>query len=443
MLQTLGLTYGTQSMVEVFADTGFASAFLEFEYALLKVQEELGLVPQGEAAKLACIQVVDLDLASAAQSALETGSPTSGLVDQIHAAAPYAHYGVAAQDAWDTAHVLQLRRALRLLVEAVRGAVASLSDLTELHAETQMVGRTQGQTGALTTLGFKTAIWLDELLRIADRLSHAAREAAILTLAGSVGTGSAFSVMGGDPDRIEKMVARRLRLRTTVTPWLTARDRHVELASALGQLCTLAGKVGHEIYNLQRTGISELSEGGAAGSSTVPQKMNPWVSQRMHGLAAISRGLVSTVAAAASLPEGEREVGSAYAEWYGLAHLCLVSGRLATDLAVLLAHLEVYPDVMRANLEVDPAVLSEGLSMVLCQAVGKQRGHMLMKEAMKRYRDGVPFRQAVMDAFQQAGAIAPPDTLLRSGVAGWAPERARRVAATARHWLTRPSEELV
>src|SRR5690606_14639301 len=139
--------------------------------------------------------------------------------------------------------------------------------------------------------------------------------------------------------------------------------------------------------------------GEAAGSSSVPQKANPWVAQRMHGLAVAGRGLAASVGAAAGLPEGEREIGTAYAEWHGLAHLCLITGRLAADLAGMMARLEIRPEVMRANLEADPSVMSETLSMVLCRAVGKQRGHALMKQAVARYHQGMPFRQAVDEVF--------------------------------------------
>ncbi|GHE21100.1 lyase family protein [Halomonas urumqiensis] len=435
MLQLFGSTYGTESLFALFSDKGFASAFLEFERALLDSQEELRLVPCGEAEKLAAICASDLDLASAGQSALDSGNPVLGLVDQVHARAPYAHYGVTAHDAWDVAHVLQLRDATTLIFQDVRAAAASLADLVEAFAETPMVGRTQGQAGAPTTVGFKLATWLDEMFRTAGRLERAGKDAFVITIAGAVGTGSSFAAMGGDPEQVERAVAKRLELGTTRTSWHTARDRLVEFASALGQLCTLAGKVGHEIYNLQRTSIGELAEGGASGSSSVPQKVNPWIAQRMHGLAVVGRGLSATVGAAASLPEGEREIGSAYAEWHGLAHLCLISGRLAADLVGMIARLEIHADVMQSNLDAHPSVLSESCSMILCQVVGKQRGHAMMKEAMARHAQGMPFQQAVIDVFEQVGLELPDDTLFSVGVPGWAPHRAREVAAVTRKWL--------
>lgn len=442
MLQLFGNTYGTEPLLALFSDTGFASAFLEFERALLDAQEALGLVPRGEAAKLAAISPSDLDLAHAGRIAAESGNPVAGLVEQVHGRAPYAHYGVTAHDAWDVAHVLQLRDAAELIMQDVRAAAASLADLAEAHADTPMVGRTQGQAGAPTTLGFKLATWLDELLRVARRLEQAGAEAYVLTVAGAVGTGSSFAVMGGNPEQVERAVAERLRLGSVRTSWHTARDPFVQLAGAIGQLCTLAGRIGHEVYNLQRTGIEELAEGGAAGSSSVPQKRNPWRAQRMHGLALVGRGLVATVASAASLPEGEREIGCAYAEWHGLAHLCLTAGRLAADLADLTSRLEIHPDALQANLDARPSVLSESLSIVLCQAVGKQRGHRLMKEAMARHDQGVPFRDAVTDAFARAGAAPPDERLFSAGVPGWAPQRARELAAAARAWLAgAPSRE--
>jgi 3-carboxy-cis,cis-muconate cycloisomerase len=437
LLQSFGNTYGTEPLFALFSDEGFASAFLEFERALLDAQEALELVPCGEAAMLAALRASDLDLKRAGRTALESGNPVSGLVEQIHERAPYAHCGVTAHDAWDMAHVLQLRQAAGLIFQDLRAAAARLADLAETHADTPMVGRTQGQAGAPTTLGFKLATWLDELLRTAERLERAGAEAFILTIAGAVGTGSSFAAMGGDPEQVERAVAERLGLGSVRTSWHTARDHFAALADALGQFCTLAGKVGHEIYNLQRTGIGELAEGGAAGSSSVPQKVNPWIAQRMHGLAVAGRGHAATVGAAAGLPEGEREIGTAYAEWHGLVHLCLISGRLAADLVDLMTRLDIHPEVMRTNLDADPSVMSETLSMVLCRAVGKQRGHALMKEAVGRHDQGMPFKDAVSDVFAQAGVALPADALFSSGVPGWAPSRARALAAVARKWLER------
>lgn len=434
MLRTLGDTYGTERLLSVFSDRGFVTAFLTFEQALLDTQEAHGLVPAGEAARLTAIGADDLDLSEAGRVALETGNPVAGLVSQVHRHAPYAHYGVTSHDAWDMAHVLQLRSAVELILGDLRMSAERLAHLADTYADTPMLGRTQGQAGAPITLGFKLATWLDELLRTGARVEYASAEASLLTIGGAVGTGSSFTVMGGDPGQVERAMAERLDLRTIRTTWFTARDNFVELAHALGQFCTLAGKVGHEIYNLQRTGIGELGEGGAAGSSSVPQKVNPWVAQRMHGLATAARGLSATVASAAALPEGEREIGSAYAEWHGLAHLCLISGRLAEDLAHMVQHLDIRTDALRANLEAVPSVLSESLSMVLCRAVGKRKGHALMKEAMAKHADGQPFREAVLDVFRQAGVAFPQDLLDSGGVPGWAPERARDVAKLARQW---------
>ena len=426
-------TYATPALLEVFSDAGFVEAVRQYEHALLQVQEDLGLVPAGEAAKLASGQAIDL--AAAAESAMATSNPVAGVIGQMQQLSPYAHLGVTSHDAWDVAHVLQLRSAGRLILSDAGNAIEQLCTLVETHAETPMLARTQGQAGAPTTLGFKLATWLDELVRSADRLQRALDAAAVLTIAGVVGTASSFAVLGVEPEEVETRLARVLGLETTDTPWFTSRDRFVELAAALGQLCTLAGKVGHEVQTLQRTGIEELAEGGGFGSLANPQKTNPWLSQKMHGLAVIGRNLCALVADSAGLPEGEREIGTAYAEAYGLAQLCMVSGRLAADLADLLRRLQVNEERMRANLESDPAFFSESLSMVLSRAVGKKDGHALMKAAVQRHRAGADFAVAVKEAFRQAGVEPPADLLALPGALSWAPRRSREVAARARAWL--------
>jgi len=444
LLATLGsaLTYGTAPLRGTFSDEGFAEAFLRMERALLQVLEELGLVPAGEAAKLDRFRIGDFDLAAASEVAQSTGNPVAGLVEQIYQCSPYAHFGITANDAWDVAHVLQLKAAITLILADVRIAVEQLTTMVEAHAKTPMVARTQGQAGAPTTLGFKLATWLDELLRIAARLAKAMDEAALVSVAGVVGTASSFAVIGASPEAVEAGTARELGLRVSAMPWFTSRDRFVALASALAQLCTFAGKVGHEVYNLQRSGIEELSEGGAYGSSATPQKSNPWISQRMHGLAVVGRHLSSMVADGAALAEGEREIGTMYAEWYGLAHLCLVSGRVAADLAQVAGRLEVHEDVMLANLQRDPSLLSESMSMVLSRAVGKKRGYGLMKAAMARYRAGQAYPAAVSEAFRQAGLDAPNDPAQWRSALGRASSKSHEVVAAARRWLKANPESI-
>lgn len=434
-IQGPGLTYATAPVLEVFSNAGFARGVLRFEHALLSVEEELGLVPAGEAAKLGRFHACDFDLPAAAAAAVATSNPVAGLIEQLQNVSSYAHLGITSHDAWDVAHVLQFRAATALISADLRLAVTRLAALADAHAETPSVARTQGQAGAPMTLGLKFATWLDELLRATERLAQAMKEAAVVTVAGVVGTASSFAVLGADPGEVEARVARVLGLTTSLTPRFTSRDPFVALAAALGQICTLAGKVGHEVYTLQRTGIEELAEGGAWGSSANPQKTNPWLSQKMRGLAVVARNLCSIVADSAALPEGEREIGSCYAENYGLAQLFLVTGRLAADLARLLDRLEVRESAMRENLERDPALLSESVSMVLSGALGKKQGHALMKTVVARHRAGEAYAAAVTDAFNAAGVDIPGDLFALPGVFGWGPRRARESAARARLWL--------
>lgn len=437
MLGTLDCAwnYGTAAMHEIFSDRGFANAFLEVERAVLRVEEELGIVPPGESQKLSRLRSADFDLGAATEKAVLTGNPLVGLVDQLYRVSAYAHFGITGNDAYDVAHVLQLRAATGLILQDLRRAIKGLMHLAEENADTPMLARTQGQAGAPTTLGFKFAMWLDELLRGAERLTGAMNEAALVSVAGVAGTASSFSVIGASSGAVELATARALGLRTSATPWITSRDRFVALVSAFAQICTGAGKIGHEIYNMQRTGIEELAEGGAFGSTAAPQKTNSWIAQKMHGLAVICRNLASLISDSAALPEGEREIGTMYAEWFGLTQLYMVGGRLASDLAKLVGDVEVHKDKMKENLENNPAVLSESLSMILSREIGKEHGHELMKDAMAQYRAGRPYAEAVADAFRQGSVEIPKETSSLPGVLGWARDRTYSVAATARDWL--------
>ncbi len=392
------------------------------------------VVHDGEAAKLARFSVSDFDLVAASEAALKTGNPIADLIEQLYPASAYAHFGITSNDPWDVAHVLQLKTAVKFVVANVRVAVERLTLLVESHATTLMVARTQGQAGAPTTLGFKFATLLDELLRIAERLVRTMEEAAVISVAGIVGTGSSFAVIGASPDEVESEMAGLMGLRVGRAPWFTARDRFVALTAALAQLCTFAGKVGHEVYNLQRTGIEEVTEGGACGSSATPQKTNPWISQRMHGLAVLEI-LVHR--------RGRRGLGRGRARGRNCIRGVVRSDRPLPDqwparwrLAELVGHLEVHAEVMLANLQRDPTVYSESISMLLSRAVGKARGYALVKAAIARYRAGQPYPKAMEEAFRQAGLHAPEGSARLPGALGWAVTRAQGIAAAAREWLS-------
>jgi adenylosuccinate lyase len=404
-------------------------------HALLRVQEEL--VPSGEAQKLEACLPMQFDLDEAEQNALR-GNPVAGLVEQLYAVTPYALYGITSNDLWDMAHVLQLRSATSSILSDLRSLVARLADMAQAYAETPMLARTHGRAGPPTTFGFKVALWLDELLRVADRLDSAWRAVALVSIAGSAGTASSFAVLGSDPAEVERRLAKALGLGESHTPWVTARDRSVDLAAALSSLTTLIGKIGHEIYTLQRTGIGELGETGGFGSMATPHKeSNPWIPARLHGLGAVARALAALVAQSAALVEGEREIGSAYGEWYGLSQLCRVTARACADCVDVLVRLTVDVAQMKVNLERDPAVRAESFSMLLARTSGKKRAHELMHDAIQRYRAGEPFAESVRRAFREAGAEPPDPDLDRAlpGEIGNAASISREIADRARCWL--------
>lgn len=431
------LLYTTPAVKDALGDPAFAGACATVVHALLRVQEDLGLVPAGEAQKLGARLPVQFDLTSAERTGLR-GNPVAGLIEQLYAITPYALYGITSNDLWDMAHVLQLRRATSCIFGDVRTLVARLGDLAQTHAETLLLARTHGRAGPPTTFGFKLALWLDELLRDADRVQSASRAAALVSIAGSAGTASSFAVLGADPSEVNRRLAAALELNAGNMPWVTARDRSVELAAALATLATLLGKIGHEIYNLERTGIGELDESGGFGSMATPHKeSNPWTPARLHGLGTVARELAAIVAQGAALPEGEREIGTAYAEWYGLAQLCRITARACADAADLFGRLIVNVDVMQSNLERDPAVRAESFSSILAQTVGKQRAHELMHEAIRRYRAGEPFADSVRQAFLDAGVDPPDVARALPGELGNAVTLTRDAVERARAWLAR------
>lgn len=429
------MLYTTTEVEEILSDEGFVKVSIAVLHALLKIQEDLGLVPLGESERLCGLMTADVEKAAVLGTTL-SGNPVGGLVQEMYAATPYALLGITGNDLWDTSHVMQLKAAVRCIIKDLKISIERMAELTQRYAETPMIVRTHGQAGPPATFGLKLCIWLDELMRGCVRLQRSVEAAALVSACGPAVNGSSFVVMGVDPEEIERRLGVALDLGVSSAPWTTARDRLVDVSGALGQVCTLIGRIGHEIYNLQRTGINEIEEVGSFGSLATPQKTsNPWTSQRLHGLGVVARSLATMVASSAALPEGEREIGTFYAEWYGLSHLCRVSARAAADLQDQLVRLRVNTISMRFNLDREKTAVAESVSMYLAKWVGKEQAHRIMKETVAECRTGVPFAQSVRRSCERVGVSVPEQMLSPPGELGRAVRLAHDISQRARNWL--------
>jgi adenylosuccinate lyase len=262
--------------------------------------------------------------------------------------ARFLHQGMTSSDVNDTALAVQLCRATDLLLEGVELVLAALERRAREHRLTACVGRSHGVHAEPTTFGLKLAGHYAEFSRARDRLAMARFEIATCAISGPVGTFASV-----DP-RVEAHVAKMLGLAPEpISTQVIPRDRHAAYFAALAVVASSIERLATEIRHLQRTEVLEAEEpfdAGQKGSSAMPHKRNPILTENLTGLARLVRSAVTPAMENVALWH-ERDISHSSVE-RGIApdatvHLDFALRRLAS----LVERLVVYPDAMRRNLE--------------------------------------------------------------------------------------------
>jgi len=386
-------------------------SWLDILAALARAQATVGVIPDWAATEItACAEADDLDVELIARRTRETAHSTLGLIEAFALLLPersrqYVYYGITVQDLTDTWAALLMRDAGALIRADLLVARSAAARLAAEHRNTPMAGRTHGQPGSPITFGLKAATWADELDRCIDRIDQGQQRWATVQLAGSTGTLAFFADTG---PALRAAFASELDLADPGISWTSTRDRVAEFGTVMSLASGCLGRIGDEVYELQRPEIAELAEpssDSAVGSITMPHKRNPEYSEHLSTLARLVR------ASASVLVEGlvsshERDGRSWKAEWAALPDVALYSSRAAALAADLLEGLHVDSTAMQHNLGSGSA--SEALLIGLSQHVGKHRAQALLQVTL---RDQTPD--------QAVGEIAKAAGLAESEVRKW------------------------
>lgn len=365
-------------------DDAWIGAMLAFEAVLASSEAEAGLIPPqaAEAIAVACGAPERFDAPELGIAGRATGNPAAPLVRALTEAvegdsARYVHHGATSQDVMDTAFSLVARGAVGLIDRELETVARRCFRLASGYRDTPMVGRTLLQQALPTTFGLKAAGWMDAALDARVRL---AAVPLAVQLGGAAGT---LASLGSDGVRVLGLMATGLRLDEPRVPWHTARARVAELGSALALAAGTVEKIATDITLMAQTEVGELAEAGGegrGGSSTLPHKRNPVGSALAIACARRVRGEASILLEGMAQPH-ERAAGAWQAEWQALNGALACTGGAATHLAEALKGLEVWPDRMRANLELtDGLVMAEAVTTALAEAgMGRQEAHDLTK----------------------------------------------------------------
>jgi adenylosuccinate lyase len=398
----------------LFTEAARFQSWLDVEAALAQAQAELGIIPDGAAREItrkAHLSYLDLEAVRAGLA--RTGHPLVPLVWELDRACEgdaggYVHWGATTQNVTQTGQLLQVRRAHEIFLRQLATILTTLAALAERTKDVLLPGRTHGQHAVPATFGFKVAVWIDELGRHVERLCASEGRVFVAMLGGGAGTLASLGELGLATQ--EKM-ATRLGMRAMPMPARTIGDHQAEYVTLLGMLASTCSKIGREIYTLMKQEFGELEEPvppGTVGSSTMPQKRNPKLSQDIIAAAAQIRALVP-LALEAMQTEHEADRTTSIMMGRALVPACELTGDMLQRLVVLLDGLQVFPERMRENLDLSGGlIMAEALMLELAKRIGRQRAHDAVYDAAQAsVTQARPFRETLAeDPHVSAGLTA-------------------------------------
>ena len=391
----------------LFAEDSRYQAWLDVEAALARAQAELGIIPEAAAREIVRkAHLSYLDLAAVREGLARTGHPLVPLVWELDRACEgeaggYVHWGATTQNVTQTGQLLLARRAHAIFLRQLATLLEVLGPLAERAKDMLLPGRTHGQHALPATFGFKVAVWIDELCRHVDRLRGCEGRVFVAMLGGGAGTMASLGPIGMV---VQDKMAERLGMTPMPVPARSIGDHQAEYVCLLGLLAATSSKMGREVYTLMKQEFGEVEEPvppGTVGSSTMPQKRNPKLSQDVVAAAAQVRALVP-LALEAMQTEHEADRTTSVMFDRAITEACALTGDILERLIALFSGLTLFPEHMRKNLDISGGlIMSEALMLELGTQMGRQRAHDVVYEAAQAsFTGGRPFRELLVEDAQ-------------------------------------------
>ena len=398
----------------LFTEDSRYQAWLDVEAALAQAQAELGVIPAHAAEEITRKARLALLDRQAIRAGLErTGHSLVPLIWELDRvcdgdAGGYVHWGATTQNVTQTGQLLLARRAHAVFLRQLAALLDVLGPLAERTKEMLLPGRTHGQHALPATFGFKVAVWIDELCRHVERLRGCESRVFLAMLGGGAGTMASLGPIGM---AVQDRMAQRLGLSPMPVPARSIGDHQAEYVCLLGLLAATASKIGREVYTLMKQEFAEVEEPvppGTVGSSTMPQKRNPKLSQDIVAAAAQVRALVP-LALEAMQTEHEADRTTSMMFDRAVTEACALTGDILERLIALFAGLSLFPDHMLTNLHRSGGlIMSEALMLELGKHIGRQRAHDAVYDAAQAsFTEGRPFRELLVEGVEIRAKLSP------------------------------------
>ena len=388
--------YSRPAMKKVWSDVNKSELWLKVELAVCEAWTQEGVIPQEDmellrGAKYNHARMMEI----LAVVRHETNAFLSSVTEGLGPEGRWLHLGLTSSDKLDTALGLQLGEAGAILLQDMDDAIAALETQAVKHKDTIMMGRTHGVHAEPITFGLKSALWWEEMRRQRARLVLALDDVRVGKISGAVGTHATV------PPSVEDRVCQELGLEVAaVSNQIIQRDRYAHFISTLALIAATLEKIATEVRSLQRTEIHELEEPfdeGQKGSSSMPHKRNPELSERICGLARLIRGHSVTALENVAL-WGERDISHSSAERIILPDACLALDYILSIFTRVMGDLRVYPQRMWENIESSRGLIFS--QRVLLELVDKGLARedayaIVQRNAMTGWDEGRDFRELI------------------------------------------------
>lgn len=307
----------------------------------------------------------------------------------------YLHWGLTSSDVLDTCFSVQLQQSSDILLKDMDALLAVIRKRAEEHKKTPTIGRSHGIHAEPTTFGLKVATWYAEMKRNRVRLERAREEISVGQISGAVGT------MAHLEPEVEAYVCKKLGLKPDpVATQVISRDYYAAFFGTLGVIAASVERIATEIRHLQRTEVLEAEEffsKGQKGSSAMPHKRNPVLSENLCGIARLIRSTVMPALENVALWH-ERDISHSSVERIIGPEATILSDFMLARLTGLIEKLVVYPENMRKNLQkMGKLVFSEGVMLKLIESgLTREEAYALVqRNAMKSWEQGADFETEV------------------------------------------------
>jgi adenylosuccinate lyase len=394
--------YTRPKMGAIWSDQHRYECWLKVELAASAALAELGEVPSEAAQALQLLAGFDLKRIQKIEREVrhDVIAFTTSVAEVLQAkgaaeASRWLHYGLTSNDVVDTAQALQIQEASKLIDAGLHDLASALKKLALEHKHTPQIGRTHGIHAEPITFGLKVANWWDELQRQRMRFSEATEEMRVGKISGAVGTYAHIS------PEAEQRICERLGLKAPlISSQVLSRDLHAHYLATLAGIASTLDKFALEVRHLQRTEIREAEEpfaAGQKGSSAMPHKRNPIVSEQICGLARVVRANAQAGFEDVALWH-ERDISHSSVERVILPDSTILVDYLLAKSSWLISGLRVNTERMRANLEHTRGLIFSGQLLLELAAAGMLREDaytLVQRYATKAWENDHDFKAAI------------------------------------------------